>query len=103
MGKRYEVSYLAVAKKDLFDIILYISDELCAPEAAFKLADRFEEAISVLEDFPLSGYIYKHTKGLKDEYRVLVVESYLVFYVVMNNAVEIRRIVYSKRDHNSLL
>jgi hypothetical protein len=34
---------------------------------------------------------------------MLLVEGYLVFYVVLNNIVEIRRIIYSKRDYKKLL
>lgn len=100
--KNYDLRYLAVARLDLVDIVQYISEQLHAPEAAIHLVDKFDKAISSLQQFPFSGRRYKSTDRLKDEYRMLVVENYLVFYVVMDKFVEIRRIIYSKRDYEKL-
>ena len=36
-------------------------------------------------------------------YRVLVVEKYLVFYKVVNDTVQIHRIIYGKRNYKALL
>lgn len=36
-------------------------------------------------------------------YRCLLVEKYLVFYVVAGDTVQIRRIIYGRRDYSSLL
>ncbi|MBY9082216.1 type II toxin-antitoxin system RelE/ParE family toxin [Paenibacillus sp. HN-1] len=103
MEKNYDLRYLAVARLDLVDIVQYISEQLHAPEAAIHLVDKFDKAIFKLKQFPFSGHRYKSMGGLKDEYRMLVVENYLVFYVVMDNLVEVRRIIYSKRDYEKLL
>lgn len=103
MGKRYSLRYLAVAQADLADIAQHISEELFAPEAAMNLLNKLDEAISNLEYFPFSGHPYKSRGKLADEYRIMVVERYLVFYVVMDNIVEIRRFIYSKRDFERLL
>lgn len=35
----YEIVYLPIAKQDITDIILYISDQLNAPKAAMDLLD----------------------------------------------------------------
>lgn len=40
---------------------------------------------------------------LEDEYRLLPVNNYLVLYVVIDNVVEIRRIVYAKMDLEKLI
>jgi len=101
--KNYDLRYLAVARLDLVDIVQYISEQLHAPGTAIHLVDKFDKAISNLQQFPFSGRRYKSTGGLKDEYRMLVVENFLVFYVVMDKFVEIRRIIYSKRDYEKLL
>ncbi|GED67999.1 translation repressor RelE [Brevibacillus reuszeri] len=87
--KRYDIRYLAVAQSDLVDIVQYISEQLHAPEAAIHLVDKLDKAISYLQYFPFSGHHYKSNRGLKDQYRILVVENYLVFYAVMDNLVEI--------------
>ena len=36
-------------------------------------------------------------------YRYLVVGNYLVFYVIVGPVVQIRRILYAKRDYKQLL
>ena len=36
-------------------------------------------------------------------YRYLIVENYLVFYVVAGDTVQIRRILYAKRNYRSIL
>ncbi|SCW78524.1 addiction module toxin, RelE/StbE family [Paenibacillus tianmuensis] len=102
MEKKYNLRYLALAESDLIDIVNYISEQLCAPQAANNLVNKFEKAISRLEDFPYSGHPYRCTGKLEDEYRMLAVENYLVFYVVLDNIVEIRRIIYSKRNYENM-
>ena len=36
-------------------------------------------------------------------YRYLIVKNYLVFYVVVGDTVQIRRILYARRDYSALL
>lgn len=36
-------------------------------------------------------------------YRYLIVKNYLVFYVIVGDTVQIRRILYARRDYRSLL
>lgn len=93
----YEIRYLPLARKDLHEIISYITEQLKAPKAALDLLDAFDEAINHLRKFPYSYKVYQNFKPLEDEYRVLRVKNYLIFYVVKDNIVEIRRIIYEKR------
>jgi len=44
----YRIIYLPIAKQDITDIILYISDRLNAPKAAMDLLDALEHSISLL-------------------------------------------------------
>jgi plasmid stabilization system protein ParE len=59
--------------------------------------------ISRLELYPFSGHPYTKNQKLGDEYRLLVVEDYFVFYVVHDNDVEIRRVIYGRRSYEKLL
>ncbi len=102
MGK-YKLRYPELAQSDLVDIISYISNQLSAPQAAANLVDKLDRAISRLEQFPFSGHPYIKNQKLQDEYRMLIVENYLVFYVVYDNVVEIRRIIYGRRNYENLL
>ncbi|WP_438496385.1 type II toxin-antitoxin system RelE/ParE family toxin [Paenibacillus sp. IHBB 3054] len=103
MDGKYKLRYLTLAYLDLQDIVDYVCNELSAPDAANDLVDKFDEAISRLEMFPFSGPICYNINGLKDEYRFLVVENYMVFYVVFDDIVEIRRILYGKRKYEDLI
>jgi len=40
---------------------------------------------------------------LQTEYRVLTVKNYLVFYVVLEETIEIHRIIYRKRNLSQLI
>jgi|SRR5680860_519279 len=99
----FEIRYLPLAKKDLSDIVLYITDHLKAPQAAIDLIDALDSSISRLTQFPYSCMVYQPFKTLDGEYRLLPVNNYLVLYVVVDNVVEIRRIVYSKMDLEKLV
>ena len=99
----HEVRYLPLARKDLTNIINYIADHLKAPKAALALLDALDESISRLERFPYSCKMYQPIKELTDEYRLLPVKNYAVFYVVKAQMVEIHRIVYSKMDLSNII
>jgi addiction module RelE/StbE family toxin len=101
--KKYKLRYLELAQSDLLDIVSYIGNQLSAPQAAANLVDKLDKAISRLERYPFSGAPYLKKQKLEDEYRFLVVEDYLVFYVVDDSVVEIRRIIYGRRNYTGLL
>lgn len=101
MAKKYEITYLPIAQRDLNDIIEYILTD--RPEYVRQFIRKFDELISRLEDFPNLGVVPKDLLISQMNYRVLVVDSYLVFYVFLNDTVEIRRIIHSKRKYDYLL
>lgn len=94
----YEIRYLPLARKDLSDITAYIAEHLKAPKAALDLLNALDESISRLEQFPYSCKVYQPIKELENEYRLLPVKNYAVFYVVKEKVVEIHRVVYAKMD-----
>ncbi|MEN8907606.1 MAG: type II toxin-antitoxin system RelE/ParE family toxin [Clostridiales bacterium] len=99
----YKITYLLIAKKDLMEIIEYITNKLNVPKIALDLLESFEESILRLEQFPFSCKVYKSKmKDFESEYRLLPVKNYVVFYVVKEKFIEIHRILYSKMDLNKL-
>jgi toxin ParE1/3/4 len=94
----YEIKYLPLAKKDLTDITTYIAEHLKAPKAAVDLLNELDKSISRLKQYPYSCKVYQPIKGLENEYRLLPVKNYAVFYVVKEQVVEIHRVVYAKMD-----
>lgn len=101
----YEILYLPLAQKDLNEIIVYLSDHLRVPKAAIRLLDELDTSISSLQEFPYAHPLFRTIKPLNEEYRILPVHKYAVFYIVRDpeKKVEIYRIIYAKRDLLNLL
>ena len=78
----YKLSYLPLANRDIADAVNYIADELLAPKAALDLLDALDKSISRLKDFPYSCRVYQPVKPLEQEYRIIPVKNYAVFYTV---------------------
>jgi len=99
---RYPISITEAAEQDLSDIVGYVAND--SPIAALKLADEFEQSVSQLEDFPLIGAVPKNRRLARQGYRMLIAESYLALYVLLeDDTVEIRRILSGKREYRFLL
>jgi toxin ParE1/3/4 len=101
MEKKYPINYLPSAEQDLTDIVEYIM--LDDPTTALNLLNQFDESISILEMFPHSGAIPNDLRLQRLNYRMLVVQNHLVFYVFINDTIEIRRILHGKRKYGFLL
>jgi len=99
----YEIRYLALARKDLNGITTYFADNLKAPQAAMDLLDTLNESISRLEQFPYSSKVYQPITALDNEYRLLPVKNFVVFYVVKEHVVDIYRVVYAKMDLSKVI
>lgn len=93
---KHRVEYLPIAVADLDDIFIFVADN--SPQAAMELIDRIDASIAGLESFPEMGLIAKPPRLARKGYRVLIVDDYLVFYVLQDDIVEIRRIVSGKRN-----
>ena len=99
----YKIVYLPLARNDLHDIVLYLSETLKAPQAANDFLDALDHSVSLLSQFPFSHQVYQPLYALEDTYRSVRVKNYLVFYVVYDDIVEIRRVVYVRRDIASVI
>lgn len=99
--ENYEVILYPTAKHDLLEIIDYLNT--LSPEAAFRYYDLLTEEISSLSHMPERCPHPKDLALATKGYRYLIVKDYLVFYVVSEKTVQIRRILYGRRDYQSLL
>jgi toxin ParE1/3/4 len=98
---RYQINLTEVAEQDLTEIVDYIADE--NPAAALKVAIKIEKNILKLENFPFIGIVPRIRRLARKGYRILIVNDYLIFYVIVDNEIiEIRRILSSKRDYQFL-
>lgn len=101
----YDIEYLPIARQDIAAIVLYISDQFKAPQAAMDLLDAFDHSISLLREFPYAHKLYRPIKPLEEEYRLLPVRNYGIFYTIneTKRLVEIRRVLYAKMDFTQIM
>ena len=96
MPARYILRYLPVAQNDLVAILDYIAHD--SPKRALAFVEKLDKRIRLLEQHPLSGRVPRHPKLQDYGYRVLVVDSYLVFYILRGRTVEIHRVIHGSRS-----
>ena len=101
MPKEYEVSYLSLAENDLVEILDYISTQ--SKSAAIAFLDNLDRSVTRLKKFPEIGSRPKDDRLQKLGYRIIIVDDYLVFYVVKEKEVEIRRIIHGRRRYEFLI
>lgn len=100
MGK-YKIRIYSHAKMDLQDIISYLNK--LSPQAAIQYYDLIVEKISSLSEMPERCPFVRDVTLKAKGYRYLIVESYTVFFVIKSDLVQIRRIIYSRRNYEWLL
>jgi addiction module RelE/StbE family toxin len=98
-----KLRFLQMAKNDLKEISDYISDVLEAPKTAEKFLDQVESAILKLPESPFSHRLYHPLTPTATEYRILSIKNHSVFYTVLDDAIEIHRIIYSKRKMDAII
>ena len=97
----YKVKIYPTAKQNLLEIIDYLNT--LSREAALRYYDLLTEEIASLSTMPERYPRPKDLALVAKGYRYLAVKNYLVFYVVSGDTVQIRRILYRRRDYLSLL
>lgn len=91
----HRIVMLPQAVQDLEDIVDYLSQFYAS--TAIKQYDRIIEKINDIPLYP-NKYEEYRTGQYHNTYRRMVADDYLVFYVVMDDIIEIRRILHGKRD-----
>lgn len=104
LERNYKLVFLPLVEEDLTEIVLYISHQLQNPTSAMHVMSRIRDAIFERSLAPESFQKYDSAKNRSDTYyRINIGKSYSVFYVVKGKTMEVRRILYSARDIDSLL
>ena len=100
MGQ-FKVVILRPAREDISEIIGYLNS--LSPQTALRYYDLLVERIGSLSDMPERCPLARDIQLRLRGYRFLAVENYLVFFVVVGDTVQIRRILYARRQYESLL
>lgn len=99
--EHYNVRIFPTAKQDLLNLIEYLNT--LSSETAQKYYDLLIAEIASLSELPERCPHPKDLALKAKGYRYLLVKNYLVFYVVSGKTVQIRRILYARRDYRPLL
>lgn len=94
----YQLRYLPIFEQDLFDTANYIANVLKNKGAAIRLIDDVEDAILTRLNNPLAFEPYESEKKRDYPYYRIYVRNYVIYYVVIDNIMEVRRLLYGPRD-----
>ena len=101
--KKYELRFLPLFEDDFSEIVDYITFNLKNPTAAERLVSDVEKAISNRLSCAESFEPFCSSRERKYPYYKISVRNFTVFYVVIDNVMEVRRILYNRRDFNNLI
>lgn len=97
---KYRIKYSPIFYYDLDAIVSYIKFDLKNEITANNLLNKIEDEILILLTNPLRHEKYETRAG--NVFRIIYINNYIVFYTIYENIVEIRRIIYSKKDLEEL-
>lgn len=98
---RLTIRLLSVAEEDLAEAITYISAD--NPAAAMTLVDKMEKSLDTLAQHPHLGRVPDDLELMQLGYRYLIIDNYLIFYVIEAKAIIVHRILHGARDYLRLL
>jgi toxin ParE1/3/4 len=102
---RYSVTLALVAKKDIRDLLRYISNKLSSPQSAIKLLDKIDRALESLAENPARLPLVRDERLAALGFRWLNVTNYLIFFVIDERAgrVDVARVLYARRNWAKIL
>lgn len=96
--KCYKLKFLPLFEDDLNEIVDYITDRLKNRTAAINLAAEVQAAILERTTCAEAFEPYHSAKERQYPYYRIYIRNYIVFYVVIGDVMEVRRIVYNRRN-----
>jgi toxin ParE1/3/4 len=99
----FELRYSPLFYEDLDKITDYVWLELKNELAAKALISDVERSIKKRLSNPLDTEPYRSVNHRKHPYRRIALGNYLIFYVVIDNTMVVRRMLYGRRDLDRIL
>ena len=97
-GKRYKLRFLPLFEEDLNGIVDYVAFRLKNPIAAEALVNDVQKAIHDRLSCAEAFEPYHSAKERQYPYYRIYVKNYVIFYVVIGDVMEVRRILYNRRN-----
>ena len=95
-----KIVYRPLAVEDIISTADYIKDKLKNPQAAEHFKERMLNAISLLKDNPNMGAeLAKKYDTLNNNYRYIIVNNQIVFYEIIDDTIEIVRVLDGRTDY----
>lgn len=101
--RRFELRILPLFEDDLNEIVDYILFRLKNPVAAERLVDDVEAAIYERLSCADAFEPYPSAREREHPYYCIQVRNFSIFYVLIGDTMEVRRIQYSRRNMKKLL
>ena len=95
---KYAIRLLRLAEEDLAEIVMYAAAD--RRSAAEDLATKIEKNISLLSRNPRLGRIPEDEQLVRQGYRYLIVDNYLIFYTFESHTIYVHRILHGARDYS---
>lgn len=99
--EHYNIRIFNKAQEDLIEIVNYINQFYT--DTALKYYDDIVNTIGTLSYMPERCPFVKDDILRLKEYRWIEVKNYIVFFIIKGETVEIRRILYHKRQYKDLI
>ena len=99
----YKLTFLPLFEEDLLKVTDYIANTLQNPSVAHRLVNDIELVIVKRLEMPLSFAPYQSSKIRNHPYYRINVRNFSIFYVVIDDTMEVHRLLYSKRNINKLI
>ncbi|ATW27608.1 type II toxin-antitoxin system RelE/ParE family toxin [Candidatus Formimonas warabiya] len=103
LAGKYALRYIPRFEQDLNEIVDYIVFKLHNPAGAINLINKMENAIVERLNCPLSFEPFQSNRKRKNPYYRIYVDNFTVYYVVIGNVMEIRRVLYRGRDVSKII
>ena len=98
--EEYNITIMSPAQVDFLDIVEHLNT--MPPETAAHNYEQIVSKIKTLAAAPEYNPLAKDAQLRLRGYRTTTANDYTVFYVIKNKAVELRRILYSRRQYECL-
>jgi len=99
--EEYNVKISPAAQNDFLDITEHLGT--LSPEESTHYYELFMEKMGMLRVTPESCPLARDAQLRLRGYRMLPTENYIVFYVISGKTVELRRILYARRQYERLV
>lgn len=100
---KYTIKYTETFVKQFNNILKYFIYKIQNKIAAENFYDEVIKEIEKRSEYPENFEKYNSKKKRKNTYYRIYVKNYTIFYTIKDNAMEVRRILSSRRNFDKLI